>query len=111
MIDNTILTIMQGDQYRIPLEISIDGAPIDDQSVDDIEIVIGSVCKSMVKGDVTYSASDKVFLFPITQAETFRFTPSVYDMQARIKPKGSSDVVGVQIGSVSVIKSNSKAVL
>lgn len=107
-----VLTIMQGDQYAIPFEILLnDGSPADGDSFDDVEVVLGGIRKTVSGGEITFDTEKGVFLFPVTQVETLRLTSSSQTLQIRIKPKGSADVIGVNAGSVSVVRSESKAVL
>lgn len=103
---------MQGDQYYIPFSIKFDdGSVADGGTFDDVEIVLGGIRKTMSGGAVTYDVVSGSFLFPITQAESFKLIPGTPVLQIRVKPKESSDVIGVYVGPVSVTKSESKAVL
>lgn len=103
---------MQGDQYAIPFYITLEnGAEADGQSFDDVEIVLGGIRKSMSGGEILYDSSKGAFLFPVKQEETFRLMSSVQALQIRIKPRGSEDVIGKNVGAVSIIRSDSKAVL
>ena len=103
-------TIMQGDAYSIPVEILADGGPADETLFDEVEIVIGRLRKTLSSGEVTYDKDNKVFLFPVSQAETFSMKATM-PAQARVKLKGTNRVIGIPLKSVSVTHSNSKEVL
>lgn len=102
--------MMQGDQYRIPFEILVEDGAADYTVFDDVEIVIGSIRKTMSKGEVTFRAEDKCFLFPLTQEESF-FLPNKASVQVRVKLNATGEVVGVSLGQIDVERTLSEAVL
>ena len=104
-------TIMQGDAYNIPVEILADDGPADETLFDEVEIVIGKLRKTMSSGEITYDKDAKVFLFPVTQSETFAMAASTMGAQARVKPKGTDKVIGIALKNVSVNGSRSQEVL
>ena len=77
---------------------------------DEVEIVIGSMRKTLTNEEITYSYEDKCFLFPVSQKETMNL-PSKTNAQVRVKLKGSNDVFGIDLGEIDVAKTLSKAVL
>lgn len=97
--------MMQGDQYSIPIH----GTGFDIEDVESIEFVIGKLVKSY-PDVVTYDSTDKVFRFPITQAETYKMSGKV-EAQARVKFSNTNDVIGVQMGTVDVLNSLTRTVL
>lgn len=102
--------MMQGDQYNIPIEILADDGVTDPTVFDEVEIVIGSLVKTMRKQQVSYDAEERAFLFPISQKESMNM-PNKVKAQVRVKPKGSEDVFGIDLGEIDVAKTMSKAVL
>lgn len=101
--------MMQGDSYGIPIEITKeDGTVVTSSDVSDVEITIGSIKKSMKKGSVSFS--DGMFVFPITQSETFSLIPSAVKAQVRVV-WANGDVEGVDLGEIRVKESMSKEVL
>lgn len=102
------LTLMQGDEYPISFKIKMQGKPVDINTIELVEFVIGDMVKKYP--DTAYYDSDsskfKVFL---TQEETFAINKPL-PVQVRVK-FNSGDVVGDDLGSVNIIKSLSKEVL
>lgn len=104
-------TIMQGDQYEIPVEIiTADGTPATADSFADVEITVGKYCKSLSAGEIEYSEEQGSFLFPLTQAETIAMPDLPQNIQLRVKTK-AGNVVGIKLGQMVVMASRSKEVL
>lgn len=104
------LIIMQGDQYAIPLIGTQNGKPLDMDTVDEIEFVVGKLRK-LYPGEVMLDEEGR-FLFPLTQQETFAVQRSSQHVQIRVKFKGDPPVVvGVDVGDIYVADSISKVVL
>lgn len=105
----TTITIMQGDQYAIPVEIKdVDGTPANGETFADVEIVVGSVRRTMSAGEIVYDPNQAAFLFPLTQAETFAMRDQPQIMQIRVKTV-DGNVLGVNLGgTIIVIGSKSK---
>ncbi len=106
------ITIMQGDQYAIPFDIlASDGTPADGSTFAEVEIVVGSMRKTMTSGAVVYDAGKQAFLFPLTQEETFALTTGApVGAQVRVKlPSG--DVFGINLGLINITLSSSTEVL
>lgn len=102
--------MMQGDSYNIPIEILVEGGATDPTVFDEVEIVFGSLVKTMGKDQISYDTDQKVFLFPISQKESMNM-PNKVKAQVRVKPKGSDDVFGADLGEIDITKTMSKAVL
>lgn len=101
--------MMQGDQYRLPIEVKTTEGNAKPSTFDDLEIFVGSVRKTLGKGEVSYNDENETFLVPLTQQETFRLRGDV-EVQLRCKfPDG--DVVGISAGIVNFEKSTSRVVL
>ena len=62
--------LKQGDAYGIPVAITLDGAPLDIDETDAVEICIGTLRK-LYPEEVSYDAESGEFSFPVTQEETF----------------------------------------
>lgn len=104
------LIIMQGDQYAIPIIGTQNGKPLDMDTVDEIEFVVGKLRK-LYPGEVVLDEEGR-FLLPLTQQETFAVQRSSQHVQIRVKFKGDPPVVvGVDVGDIYVTDSISKVVL
>lgn len=102
-----MLTIMQGDKYGIAVVLMTnDGQPIKPSEVDDVEISVGSISKTLLDGEISFSEVNNEWIFPIEQRETFAIIPGVYVCQARIKT--DDNVEGIDLGKIRVIESKSK---
>lgn len=102
--------MMQGDSYKIPIEILAEDGVTDATVFEDVEIVFGSLVKTMAKNQISYDTGRKVFLFPISQKESMNM-PQKVKAQVRVKLNGSGDVIGVDLGEIDIDKTLSKAVL
>lgn len=102
--------MMQGDEYKIPFEIEIDGFAANGENVADVEISIGNITKTMSSGAITFDAEQGAFLFPITQNETFSLRNTPQKVQVRVKDN-QSNVQGIQLENIDVVGSVSKAVI
>lgn len=101
--------IMQGDAYDLGIEIFDDnGKMVTPDDVSDVEIVIAHMSKSYANKEIKYGES--VWLFPLTQEESFAIMPSKPKAQVRIKWK-TGEVDGTKIDLSSVDESSSKEVL
>lgn len=101
--------MMTGDAYSVPLQIETSEGFLTPDELEDIEVFIGSIRKTLQQGHITYDYDENVFLVNITQKETFRLKGEE-KVQARCKFT-SGDVVGVDFGTIDVTKSTSKVVL
>ena len=101
--------MMQGDQYRVSISLKQeDGTSVTKEDIDDIEVFVGNVRKTMRDG-VTFDEDTNVFYVYLTQRETFRMSVDT-NVQARLLFT-SGDIVGVNLGTVNFEKSTSKVVL
>lgn len=102
--------IKQGDAYNLKIKISDSNYKLNIDDVETVEIFIGDMIKTY-PGVVTYDEEEDVFLFPLTQSESFMFKPGktvTFDLRVKFT---SGDVTGIQPQKIDVIKSMSKAVL
>lgn len=93
-----MISIMQGDAYDIPVTLKDkDGNAITDADVSAVKITLGSTSKSY-PDEVTFD--DGVFLFPVTQEESFRMD-GFKQLEARVKFT-SGEVMGCKLDFVLV---------
>ena len=93
--------MLQGDSYFLGIRVLNNaGNPVAPEDVRDLEITLGHLTKTYRKAEIIHS--DGVWLFPLTQEETFGFLPS--SVKAQVRLVWSNGVVegkplyGVRIG-------------
>lgn len=102
--------MMQGDQYKIPIELKgEDGTPITQGEINDLEVFVGQFRKTLSGGGVSFEENESIFHVFVSQKETFMLRGEV-ELQARILFL-SGDVVGINLGTVNFEKATSKVVL
>ena len=102
--------MMQGDQYRIPIELTdSDGFFVTLEEVKDMEVFVGTTRKMLSKGEIEFDPRENVFYVSLSQKETFMMRGDV-SVQARVLFL-SGDVVGVDLGKLNFAQSTSKVVL
>lgn len=75
--------MMQGDSYNLGISVLNNaGNPVTPEDIKDLEITIGHLCKSYLNAQVTFS--DGLWLFPMSQKETFGYRPGPVKGQVRI---------------------------
>ena len=75
--------MMQGDSYNPGINILNNaGSPVTPDDVRDVEITIGHLRKTYLNAEVTYY--DGVWMFPLSQKETFGYWPSSVNAQVRV---------------------------
>ena len=95
--------MMQGDAYGVSIEIrKEDGTVVAESDVSDVEITIGNMTKTKSGGAVRFE--DNVWVFPVTQAETFKLPAARVVWQ-------NGDVEGVVLDDILVRESLSREVL
>ncbi|MBQ6756519.1 MAG: hypothetical protein IJP43_06210 [Oscillospiraceae bacterium] len=90
----TVPYIKNGDAYSVPIEILNNDEPLDLSAVDKVEIVINRLRK-VYPEDMTYDETEGVFLFPLTQEQTFAMKTSVSSLDVRVKLT-TGDVIGIR---------------
>ncbi len=100
--------MMQGDAYKLPFRIKQGETVVTLEMVDDVEIIIGTLRKSLTGGEIT--CADGLWQYPLTQAETFSLSGVYQKVQVRVKFKGG-DTVGVRLMDIDVDISLSREVL
>lgn len=101
--------MMQGDSYGLKVNIlnSVDEV-VKPDDVSDVEITIGSLSKTYKKGEVTNDGN--LWIFPITQEESFKLPVSRIKAQVRVMWKDGT-IEGKSLGEIYVAESISKEVL
>ncbi|MBR6424833.1 MAG: hypothetical protein IKS29_02670 [Oscillospiraceae bacterium] len=64
------MTVYQGEQYALPLEICFGNKLLTPQDCDDVKIQIGTLCKRFGAGELSFDPEEKLWQFPLTQAES-----------------------------------------
>ena len=102
--------MMQGDQYRIPIELKdADGTFVTLEEVKDMEVFFGTTRKMLSKGEIEFDPLENVFYISLSQKETFMMRGDV-SVQARVLFL-SGDVVGIHLGKVNFAQATAKVVL
>ena len=102
--------MMQGDQYRLPIELKYaDETFVTLEEVKDMEVFVGTTRKMLSKDEIEFDPLENVFYVSLSQNETFMMRGDV-SVQVRVLFL-SGDVVGVGLGKLNVAQSTSKAVL
>ena len=101
--------MMQGDAYLLGINILNNaGMPVTPADVADVEITIGHLKKKY--SDAAISYNNGMWLFPLTQGETFDYLPSAPKCQVRIK-WANGVIEGKPLHGVRIDESISKEVL
>lgn len=102
--------MMQGDQYRIPIELKdADGTFVTREEVKDLEVFVGTTRKMLSNGEIEFEPIENVFYVSLLQNETFMMRGDV-SVQARVLFI-SGDVVGIDLGKLNFAQATSKVVL
>lgn len=101
--------MMTGDCYALPIGVTLDEGTVDENTFAEIEVMIGSVRKTLTDGDITFDKNTEEFLVELSQEETFRLGGK-RKVIARFK-FANDKVLGVELGDVEHIISTSKEVL
>lgn len=101
--------MMQGDSYNLGVEVLDDtGAVVLPEAIEDMEIAIGNLKKTYKDGEVKYG--EGVWLFPLTQEESFALPAGKLYGQVRIK-WASGEVNGCKLDVPRLDESRSREVL
>ena len=101
--------MMQGDSYNLGIRILNNaGNPVTPDDIKDLEITIGRLSKTYLGAQVTYY--DGLWMFPLSQHETFGYWPGAAEAQIRIAwPNGV--IEGKKLYGIRIDESISKEVL
>ena len=101
--------MMQGDSYSLGIRILNNaGNQVNPDDIKDVEITIGHLRKTYLNAEVTYQ--EGMWLFPLSQQETFRYWPSSVKAQVRVV-WANGIVEGKPLYGVRINESISKEVL
>ena len=95
--------MQQGDQYLIPITVTMGSTPVTTENVQGVKVQIGDVVKEW-PGDITYSEGE--WCYPITQAETLALG-RVAPFQVQLNTDGSTvltSTVGMLEVDTSIIR-------
>ena len=108
------MKIMQGDSYPIYIELVQDCERLTPEMVADMEVCVGDVLRKLyTKGEVLFEEeTNRWYIYP-TQNETMELPVGEHPVIARIRYKniGNDEVVGVNLGTISVNDSTSEEVI
>ena len=101
--------MMQGDSYSLGIRILNNaGNPVTPDDIRDLEITIGPLRKTYLNAQVIFH--DGLWLFPLSQKETFGYWPS--SLKAQVRVAWANGVIeGKPIYGVRIHESISKEVL
>lgn len=100
--------IMQGDQYNLLFQLTLDDEKLNLETVSKIQFVVGDLVK-MYPGDVIYDIDNDVFKFPITQEESVTMI-GLQHVQIRLKDIDGF-VYGKVYGNIDLQYSTNKDIL
>ena len=101
--------MMQGDSYSLGIRILNNaGNPVTPEDIKDVEITIGQLSKTYLNAQVTFY--EGMWLFPLSQKETFDYWPAAVKAQVRVV-WANGVVEGKPIYGVRINESISKEVL
>ena len=99
------LSITQRDQYAIPFALTAHGEVVTLENVDDVRIQIGGALKSYSGGTLSYNASDKTWLYPVTEAETAALGSSVaYQVGIKLGDAIAYSPTGTLLINANIVK-------
>ena len=101
--------MMQGDKYDLGIRILNNaGSPVTESDIEDVEITIGRLTKNYRNAQIRHV--DGLWLFPISQSESFSCRAASLPSQVRVKWK-SGVIEGKPLYGVRLQESISKEVL
>lgn len=103
--------MMQGDSYNLGIEILNNANnPVTPDDVLDVEITIGNLRKTYKALELNYDENLYLWIFPLSQKETFGYWPSQKKAQVRVV-WANGIVEGKELYGVRIHESISKEVL
>ena len=101
--------MMQGDSYYLGINILNNaGQPVTPDDIKDVEITIGNLRKTYRNAQVTFH--EGVWMFPLSQEETFRYWPTSVKAQVRVV-WANGVIEGKPLYGIRINESISKEVL
>ena len=103
--------MMQGDGYGLPFEIWKDEeTPVVPGDLEDLQITLGHLTRTWARGELEYDREKNLWIFPLTQQESFSLPSGCVPCQLRLRWVGGS-VEGVSLGHIHVEESITREVL
>lgn len=103
------MSMMQGDAYSLGISILNNANnPVTPEDVQEVEITVGKLRKTFTSGEVSYYGG--LWMFPVTQEETFLFRAMATKAQVRVV-WADGTVEGKPLYGVRITESISKEVL
>lgn len=93
-----ILRIKQGDQYQLPVKISLNGEEITSEYLfllSSIEFTFEGLAPILVDVNESFLAGENVFLLPLTQEQTFQLEDGRTSLDIRVKFT-NGEIVGIK---------------
>lgn len=104
------MEIYQGDAFNLPFTLLIDGAMLQPEILEEMEVTLDIIQKTMSKGSIYFENGQ--FVMPLTQQETFRLTVGSHAVQVRVKIQDTQEVYTIALSpSLMVLPSQSKEVI
>lgn len=103
------ITIQRGNTYTIKITLTNDGVAVLPADISEIEVTFHKATKSYIGTDITYDAVNGVYIYSLTQAETFSL-PDTFYYQTRVK-FATGDVTSEAVQTGTAIDVLSKTVL
>ena len=103
--------MMQGDGYALSLEIyKANGDPVEPEELEEAQITLGHLTKTFSSGELRYDDETMLWIFPVTQQESFQLPVGCVRVQLRLRWIGGT-VEGLDLGHIHVEESVNKEVL
>lgn len=105
------MNVMQGDQYNLAIHLKIDNEEVDLSTIDKIQFKIDNLLKvydGTEQSEVEFDDENNVFLFPLTEEETFHFANTTAICEVRVKFVGGI-IKGTKIAPVPIEFASIKA--
>lgn len=98
----------QGDAYLVTLDYTVDGVPLVDSEIDEIEVYVGDKQYLLSRGDITIDDETGKYTLFVDQETTFKH--SIY-IPYQIRFKQGNEVVGEKIYKIPMDKSISRNII
>lgn len=109
------MTIMQGDSYRIYINLTQNGKILTPEMIAEVEVYVGAGLRKLFsQGGVMFDKNTKRWYIHPSQEETLALqADTTYDVLVRIRynEKEPAEVVGLNVGRITVTDSISEAVI
>lgn len=107
------MDIMRGDAYPVYVDLKQDGKILTPDMISELEICVGTSLRKLYSdGGVRFDVDTSQWYIRLTQEETLRLPLGNLTVIGRIQyPEPKDDVIGIKLGTINVIDTNSRAVL